>query len=424
VNKKKIKLAIIGLGYVGLPLAVEFAKKRSVIGFDVKLQRINELKLGIDKTRELTKKDIKQSKKLFFTNEIEHLKNANCYIISVPTPINKLKKPDLKPLIKVSKMIAKVLKKKDIVIYESTVFPGCTEDKCVPILEKISHLKFNKDFYCGYSPERNNPGDKKNRIYNIKKVTSGSTKKIASIVDNLYNEIIHVGTYKASSIKVAEGAKIIENTQRDLNISFMNELSILFNKMNINLTEVLKAAESKWNFLPFRPGLVGGHCIGVDPYYLIHKSLSIGYKPKLISSARKINDNMANYVTSQFVKKMRKKSIKLSNSKVLIMGLTFKENCPDLRNAGIKKVITNLKKLKCNLDFYDPWVSKNDIKITYGSEPVKKLVSDKYDGIILAVSHNQFKKNRIQDIIKLCKSNYVFFDLKSIFHKGDSDFQL
>ena len=362
MKKKNLKVAIIGLGYVGLPLAKAFSKKRYIIGFDIKKERIEQLKLGIDKTLELTKKEIKSAKKLFLTSNIKYLNSANCYIVTVPTPINKSRKPDLKPLLKATQMIAKVLKKNDIVIYESTVFPGCTEEKCVPILEKYSKLKFNKDFYCGYSPERNNPGDKKNKVNNIKKVTSGSNKRTAIIIDKLYSEIIKAGTYKAPSIKIAEAAKVIENTQRDLNIAFMNELSVLFYKLNINLNDVLRAAETKWNFLPFRPGLVGGHCIGIDPYYLIHKSRMSGYNPKIISTARNLNNTMDDHVTTKFLEKMKSKFIKIKNSKILVMGLTFKENCPDLRNSGIENVIKNLRKQKCKLELYDPWVSKSEVK--------------------------------------------------------------
>ncbi len=344
MKNRILKIAIIGLGYVGLPLAVEFAKKRPVTGFDISSKRIRDLRLGLDKTKEVTKKKLIKSKNLFLTDNKKHLELANCYIVTVPTPINKFRKPDLTPLLEASKMIGRVIKKNDIVIYESTVYPGCTEEKCVPILEKYSRLKFNIDFYCGYSPERNNPGDKKNKISNIKKVTSGSNKKIASLVNSLYHEIIIAGTHKASSIRVAEASKVIENTQRDLNIAYMNELSNILDKLDIDFNEVLKAAKTKWNFLPFRPGLVGGHCIGVDPYYLIHKSKVSGYNPKVISSARYLNDKMGNIVAYRFMKKMKSKSILIENSRILIMGLTFKENCPDLRNAGIFNVIENLKK--------------------------------------------------------------------------------
>ena len=424
MKNSNLKIAIIGLGYVGLPLAVEFAKKRPVIGFDITLSRIQQLKAGTDKTLELTKKELKNTKRLFLTNNESDLKFANCYIVAVPTPINKKKTPDLKPLIHASKIIGKVLKKKDIVIYESTVFPGCTEEKCVPILERYSKLKFNKDFHCGYSPERNNPGDKKNKIYNIKKITSGSNKNIATLIDNLYCEIIKAGTYKAPSIRIAEAAKVIENTQRDVNIAFMNELSIIFHKMNINFDEVLKAAKSKWNFLPFHPGLVGGHCIGVDPYYLIHRAQIAGYKPKIILSARSLNDKMGDHVVQKFLKKLKDKSIQIKNSKILIMGLTFKENCPDLRNSGVKKVIDNLNKHKCKLDLYDPWVSKDDVQRVYGVKPIKNLTLEKYDGIIIAVAHHNFKKMGIKFIKSLCNYKGIVFDVKSIFSKTSTDLTL
>ena len=417
MKKSSLKIAVIGLGYVGLPLAVEFAKKRPVIGFDINSKRIRNLRLGLDKTKEVTKKKLIKSKKLFLTNSKKYLELANCYIVTVPTPIDKFRKPDLTPLLNASKMLGKVLKKNDIVIYESTVFPGCTEEKCVPILEKYSKLKFNKSFFCGYSPERNNPGDKKNKIWNIKKVTSGSNKKTASLVDSLYNEIITVGTYKAQSIKVAEASKVIENTQRDLNIAYMNELSNILDKLNIDFNEVLKAAKTKWNFLPFQPGLVGGHCIGVDPYYLIHKSKISGYNPKVISSARNLNDKMGKMVAYRFMKKMKSKSILIENSRILIMGLTFKENCPDLRNAGIFNVIENLKKKKCILEFYEPLAAEIEIKKIYGKKPIKKLTSRKYDGIIIAVAHEYLKKMGIRNIIRLGKKNHIIFDLKSIFDK-------
>ena len=409
MKNRILKIAIIGLGYVGLPLAVEFAKKRPVIGFDISRKRIRDLRLGLDKTKEVTKKKLIKSKNLFLTDSKEHLELANCYIVTVPTPINKFRKPDLTPLLEASKMIGRVIKKNDIVIYESTVYPGCTEEKCVPILEKYSRLKLNIDFYCGYSPERNNPGDKKNKISNIKKVTSGSNKKIASFVDSLYNEIIIAGTHKASSIRVAEASKVIENTQRDLNIAYMNELSNILDKLDIDFNEVLKAAKTKWNFLPFRPGLVGGHCIGVDPYYLIHKSKISGYNPKVISSARYLNDKMGNMVAYRFMKKMKSKSILIENSRILIMGLTFKENCPDLRNAGIFNVIENLKKKKCILEFYEPLAAEKEIKKIYGKKPIKKLTIRKYDGIIIAVAHEYLKKMGIEKIIKLGKKKSCNF---------------
>jgi len=424
MKKKLIKIGIIGLGYVGLPLASAFSKKFFTVGFDLNKERIKQLKLGVDKTQELSKKEINNAKKLFFTNDRKYLNSVNCYIVTVPTPINKSRKPDLKPLLNASKMIGKALKKDDIVIYESTVYPGCTEEKCVPILEQYSNLKYNKDFYCGYSPERINPGDKKNKILNIKKVTSGSNKKIATFVDSLYKEIIIAGTHMAPNIRVAEASKVIENTQRDLNIAYMNELSNIFYKLNINFNDVLKAAETKWNFLPFRPGLVGGHCIGVDPYYLIHKSSNSGYEPKVIMSSRYLNNKMGDYVSSKFIKKMKKKSIKLDKSRILIMGLTFKENCPDLRNSGISRVIKNLKKKNCIIDFYDPLVTQKEIKKEYGKKSITKLTNEKYDGIIIAVAHECFKKLDIKNIIKLCKNNKVIFDLKSIFDKKHTDLTL
>jgi len=424
MKQKLIKIGIIGLGYVGLPLAKAFSKKFFTVGFDLNKERIKQLKSGIDYNKELSKKEINSAKKLYFTNDKKYLNSVNCYIVTVPTPINKLRKPDLKPLLNASMMIGKALKKDDIVIYESTVYPGCTEEKCIPILEKYSKLKYNKDFYCGYSPERINPGDKKNKISNIKKVTSGSNKKIATVVDNLYKSIITSGTYKAPSIKIAEASKVIENTQRDLNIAYMNELSNIFYKLNINFNDVLKAAETKWNFSPFRPGLVGGHCIGVDPYYLIHKSKISGYNPKVISSARYLNDKMGNIVVDKFMKKMKSKSISIKNSRILIMGLTFKENCPDLRNAGIFNVIENLKKRKCILEFYEPLATEIEIKKIYGKKPIKKLTNQKYDGIIIAVAHKYLKKMGIEKIIRLGKKNHVIFDLKSIFDKKHTDLTL
>jgi UDP-N-acetyl-D-galactosamine dehydrogenase len=423
-KNNKLKIAVIGLGYVGLPLAKAFSKKRLVVGFDTNKDRIEQLKLGIDKTLELTKKEIKSAKKLFLTDNKKYLKLANCYIVTVPTPITNFKKPDIKPLIKASQIIGEVLKKNDIVIYESTVYPGCTEEKCIPILEKYSKLKYNKDFYCGYSPERNNPGDKKNKISNIKKVTSGSNKKIALVVDNLYNEIIIAGTHMAPSIKVAEASKVIENTQRDLNIAYMNELSNIFNKLKINFNDVLKAAETKWNFLPFRPGLVGGHCIGIDPYYLIHKSKISGYTPKVITTARYLNNKMGKFAALRFIKKMKTKSIKIEKARILIMGLTFKENCPDLRNAGIANVVKFLNKKKCVLDYYDPLVTQSDVKKIYGKKSIIKLVNKKYDGIIISVAHKHFKKMGIEKIIKLGKKKHIIFDLKSIFNGKKTDINL
>lgn len=417
IKNKDIKLAIIGLGYVGLPLALEFAKKKKVIGYDINHKRIKDLINGFDKNFEFNKRQLQKSKKLIFTNDKKDLKFANCYIISVPTPVDKFKKPDLRPLINACKMVGKIIKKGDVIIYESTVYPGCTEEKCVPILEQISNLKFNKDFFCGYSPERINPGDRVHTISKVKKITSGSTPEITNLIDKLYKTIITVGTHKAPSIKVAEAAKIIENTQRDLNIAFINELYILFSKLKIDTKSVLDAAESKWNFLPFKPGLVGGHCIGVDPYYLTYKAESINYKPKIILAGRKINDSMGNYVALDLVKKMEKKNIKIKGAKILIMGLTFKENCADTRNSGIKSVIPKLKKKKCNVDLYDPWVDKKEIKKKYGIYPLPKLRKKVYDSVLIAVAHQKFKNMGMKFISSLCKKNHVIFDLKYLFSK-------
>ena len=416
INKNKdIKLAIIGLGYVGLPLALEFAKKKEVIGYDINKKRIKELNTGYDQNLEFNKKELQKSKKLKFTTKEKDLKFVNCFIISVPTPVDKFKKPDLNPLLKASKMVGSIIKKNDLIIYESTVYPGCTEEECVPILEKFSGLEFNKDFFCGYSPERINPGDKVHTISKVKKITSGSTPEITDLVDNLYKEIITVGTHKAPSIKVAEAAKIIENTQRDINIAFINELYILFNKLNIDTKAVLDAAESKWNFLPFKPGLVGGHCIGVDPYYLTYKAESIHYKPKIISAGRKINDSMGNYVALELMNKMKQKNIKIKGAKILIMGLTFKENCADIRNSGIQSVILKLKKYECNLDLYDPWADNKEIKKTYNVYPLSKLNQKTYDSILIAVGHKKFKTMGMKFISNLCKKNHIIFDLKYLF---------
>ena len=425
INKiDELKLAVIGLGYVGLPLALAFEKKRSVIGFDIQKKRIEELLSGTDKNLESTNEELKNVRQLNFTSNEAELKSVNCYIITVPTPINEFKEPNLKPLFNASEIVGKFIKKGDLIIYESTVYPGCVEERCVPILEKFSKLNFNKDFFCGYSPERINPGDKNHTVSNIKKITSGSTKEIADLVDDLYNEIVTVGTHKAPSIKVAEAAKVIENTQRDLNIALINELSIFFNKMNIDTEAVLSAAESKWNFLPFKPGLVGGHCIGVDPYYLTYKAKSIGYDPKIILAGRELNDKMGDYVASQLIKEMKKKSIKITGAKILIMGLTFKENCADIRNSGIKTVIDSLKNLNCNLDLYDPWVDKEDIKKTYGILPEFSLNKNTYDGIIIAVAHDKFKAMGFNAIYDLCKKNKVIYDLKYLFTSNKIDLRL
>jgi len=421
---KDIKLGIIGLGYVGLPLALEFSKNRKVIGFDLKKNRIEELNSGIDKNLESSKEEIQNSKQLNFTNNVEDLKYANCFIVTVPTPINELKKPDLQPLLQASEMIGKIIKKGDLIIYESTVYPGCTEEVCVPILEKFSNLKFNLDFFCGYSPERINPGDKKHTISNIKKITSGSTPKILDLIDNLYNEIIIAGTHRASSIKVAEAAKVIENTQRDINIALINELSMIFSKLNIDTKEVLDAAGSKWNFLHFKPGLVGGHCIGVDPYYLTYKAESVGHHPKIILAGREINDNMGSHVVSEMIKKMEEKKINIKNSKILIMGITFKENCSDIRNSGVKMVFERLKKYTHNIDLYDPWTDSKEIKKIYGINSQQTLDKNNYDGIIIAVAHKIFIEMGKIEILNLCKKNHVIYDLKYLFTKDQIDLRL
>ena len=419
-----LKLAVVGLGYVGLPLAVEFGKKFPLIGFDINISRIEELKKGIDKTLEVTDKEIKQASYVTYTANHDNLKNANCYIVTVPTPINKDKRPNLMPLLKASETIGKVLKKGDIVIYESTVYPGATEEDCVPVLEKYSNLKFNEDFFCGYSPERINPGDKEHRITSIKKVTSGSTPEIADLIDTLYNEIITAGTHKAKSIKIAEAAKVIENTQRDLNIALINELAIIFNKMDIDTQAVLEAAGSKWNFLPFRPGLVGGHCIGVDPYYLTHKAQSIGYTPEIILAGRRMNDGMGAYVASQLIGAMNKKKIQIEGSKILIMGLTFKENCPDLRNTKIIDIIHELGVYNAQIDVYDPWADKYEAQVEYGLTMTMEPLPGAYDAIIIAVAHDRFKVMGVEKIRRFASPEHIIYDLKYLLDEASSDLRL
>jgi len=424
ISLDNIKIAIVGMGYVGLPLAVEFGHRRSVVGFDLNTRRINELKDGNDVTLETTIDKLAAAKYLTYTADPEKLRDCNCYIVTVPTPIDKFKRPDLAPLIKASETIGKVLKKGDIVIYESTVYPGCTEEDCVPVLEKHSGLKFNRDFFCGYSPERINPGDKERRITTIKKVTSGSTPRIADLIDDLYNEIITAGTYKAESIKVAEAAKVIENTQRDLNIALINELALIFNRMDIDTEAVLNAAGSKWNFLPFRPGLVGGHCIGVDPYYLTHKAQAIGYHPEIILAGRRLNDNMGTYVAAQLVKALTKKRIQIDGARVLVMGITFKENCPDIRNTRVIDIINELKDYNCEVDVYDPWVTIDEASYEYGITPLIEPKPGSYDAIILAVAHQQFKDMGHTAIRALGKPTSVIYDLKYVLLAQESDLRL
>jgi UDP-N-acetyl-D-galactosamine dehydrogenase len=419
-----LKLAIIGLGYVGLPLAVEFGKKRCVVGFDINHVRVDELKSGQDHTLEASPAELSEATHLSFTTNLEDLRACNCYIVTVPTPINEHKQPDLTPLIKASETIGKVLKVGDLVIYESTVYPGATEEDCVPVLEKHSGLKFNKDFFAGYSPERINPGDKEHRVTTIKKVTSGSTPEIADLVDALYNEIITAGTHKAPSIKVAEAAKVIENTQRDINIALINELALIFNRMGIDTEAVLEAAGSKWNFLPFRPGLVGGHCIGVDPYYLTHKAQAVGYHPEIILAGRRLNDNMGAYVANQLIKAMIKRRIQIEGARVLVMGLTFKENCPDLRNTRVVDIVTELQDYNCRVDVYDPWVSVTEAEDEYGIAPTKQPTLETYDGIVLAVAHRQFKAMGVDAVRALGTQNHVLYDLKYLFPVDATDIRL
>lgn len=420
----KIKLAIVGLGYVGLPLAVEFGRKRPVIGFDINRRRITELMSGKDFTLETTREELTLATQLTYATSIDEIRNCNCFIITVPTPIDEHKRPNLMPLIRASESVGKILKKGDIVIYESTVYPSCTEEDCVPILEKHSGLSFNRDFFCGYSPERINPGDKEHRLATIKKVTSGSTPEIADIIDALYNEIILAGTHKAESIKVAEAAKVIENTQRDLNIALVNELAIIFNKMSIDTEAVLNASGSKWNFLPFRPGLVGGHCIGVDPYYLTHKAQAIGYHPDIILSGRRLNDGMGVYVVTQLVKAMARKRIQVDGAKVLVMGLAFKENCPDPRNTKVLDIVEELSDYNCEVDVYDPWVDTDDYRNEHNITTVPRLSSGEYDAIIIAVSHQQFKDMGSTAIRALGKPNSIIYDLKYVLSSDESDLRL
>jgi len=423
MNLENIKLAIIGLGYVGLPLAVEFGKQRPVVGFDINAKRIADLREGHDFTLETTSEELASATRLTFTTDKQDLKSCNFYIVTVPTPIDEHKQPDLTPLIKASETVGSVLKKGDIVVYESTVYPGCTEEDCVPVLERVSGLKFNVDFYCGYSSERINPGDKVHRVTTIKKVTSGSTPEVADIVDAIYNLIVTAGTHRASSIKVAEAAKVIENTQRDVNIALINELALIFNKMGIDTEDVLKAAGSKWNFLPFRPGLVGGHCIGVDPYYLTHKAQSIGYHPEVILAGRRLNDSMGRYVVSQLVKALSHRRIHANGARILVMGLTFKENCPDLRNTRVVDIVNELKEFDCSVDVYDPWADAEEARHEYGLELTKAPQHGAYDGMIIAVAHDQFREMG-KDIRKFGKSEHVLYDLKYVLDAADSDLRL
>jgi UDP-N-acetyl-D-galactosamine dehydrogenase len=419
-----VNIGIIGLGYVGLPLAVEFGKKFNTVGFDINQIRVAELNNGIDSTLECSSDELKEANTLTYSANVNDLKACNVYIVTVPTPIDDHKQPDLTPLVKASEMLGKVISKGDTIIYESTVYPGATEETCLPVVEQVSGLTFNQDFFAGYSPERINPGDKEHRVTNILKVTSGSNDEIAESVDQLYKSIITAGTHKASSIKVAEAAKVIENTQRDVNIALINELSIIFNKLGIDTLEVLESAGTKWNFLPFRPGLVGGHCIGVDPYYLTHKAESVGYHPEMILAGRRLNDNMGAYVVSQLVKSMLKKGIQVKDSNVLVMGLTFKENCPDLRNTKVVDIVAEMKDYNMDVDILDPWCSSEGAQYEYGLSTIKEAKDNTYDAIVLAVSHNEFKVMGAEAIRALGKAESVIYDLKYVLPKESVDIRL
>jgi UDP-N-acetyl-D-galactosamine dehydrogenase len=421
---KNIKIGVIGLGYVGLPLAIEFGKKYQTLGFDINQARVDLLLSGHDSTLEVSNEELKNAPLISYSHNINDLKGCNVYIVTVPTPIDAHKQPDLAPLVKASEMLGKVINNGDIIIYESTVYPGATEEECLPVVERVSGLIFNKDFFAGYSPERINPGDKEHRVTHILKVTSGSNAEIAETVDQLYKSIITAGTHKASSIKVAEAAKVIENTQRDVNIALINELSIIFNKLDIDTLEVLEAAGTKWNFLPFRPGLVGGHCIGVDPYYLTHKSQSVGYHPEMIVAGRRVNDGMGQYVVSQLVKKMITQSIHVDGANVLVMGLTFKENCPDLRNTKVVDIVSELKEYNINVEIVDPWCSNKQAQYEYGLSLIQLDKENYYDGIIIAVGHNEFKELGAKNIRALGKESHVLYDLKYILDKESVDLRL
>ena len=418
------KIAVVGLGYVGLPLAVEFGKKYRTVGFDINAARIRELKAGRDATLETTGAELEAAGKLRFSGHPKDLKACNVFIVTVPTPIDRYKRPDLTPLLAASETVGRVLKKGDIVIYESTVYPGCTEEVCVPALEQFSSLRFNKDFYCGYSPERINPGDKQHRLATIKKVTSGSMPRIADLVNALYASIITAGTYQASSIKVAEAAKVIENTQRDVNIALINELALIFKRIGIDTEEVLRAAGTKWNFLPFRPGLVGGHCIGVDPYYLTHKATEIGYHPEVILAGRRINDGMGAYVAQQIVQLMTERRIMVGDSKILILGLAFKENCPDLRNSKVMDIVNELNRFDARVDVYDPRVDDDGAFREYGLRMIRSPKSAGYDAIVLAVAHDEFKAMGVSKIRRWAKKVHVVYDVKYLFASDQTDGRL
>ena len=421
---RKCRIGVVGLGYVGLPLAAEFGKHFDTVGFDVKQSRIDELRGGRDRTLEISRTELTAASRLSFTTELNELRRCHVYIVTVPTPIDQYKRPDLTPLIRASESVGKVLGKGSVVIYESTVYPGCTEEVCVPILERHSGLKFNSDFFAGYSPERINPGDKEHRLTTIKKITSGSTSEVADFVDALYGCIVKAGTHMASSIKVAEAAKVIENTQRDVNIALVNELALIFNRLGVDTEEVLQAAGSKWNFLPFRPGLVGGHCIGVDPYYLTHKAQEIGYHPEMILAGRRLNDNMPIYIAGEIVKLMTRKRIHVNGARALVLGLTFKENCPDIRNSKVIDLIRELEKYGTRVETYDPWADPGECKHEYGLRPLRSLKRNLYDVAILAVAHRQFRELGAAGVRRLCRKTHVLYDVKHLFPAIEVDARL
>ncbi len=424
LNLRRCRIAVVGLGYVGLPLAVEFGKRFETIGFDVKPQRVAQLRAGRDVTLEVTRAELKSATQLTFTTELAELKRCRVFIVTVPTPIDEYKRPDLTPLVRASESVGKVLRRGSLVIYESTVYPGCTEEVCVPILERESGLKFNQDFFTGYSPERINPGDKEHRLTTIRKVTSGSTPEAAEFVDKLYRSIVKAGTHRASSIRVAEAAKVIENTQRDVNIALINELALIFNRLGIDTEEVLAAAGSKWNFLPFKPGLVGGHCIGVDPYYLTHKAQEIGYHPEMILAGRRLNDNMALYVAAQIMQRMAAKRIHVKGARVLMLGVTFKENCPDVRNSKVVDVVRELAKHGARVDTYDPWAETSEVRHEYGLKLTRQLKPRYYDVAVMAVAHRQFRELGARGVRRLCRRPHVLYDIKHLFPAAQVDGRL
>ena len=421
---RNCRIAVVGLGYVGLPLAVEFGKRFDAVGFDVKPERVAQLRAGRDTTLEVTSEELKSAQNLSFTTELADLKRCRVFIVTVPTPIDGYKRPDLTPLVRASETVGKVMRTGAVVIYESTVYPGCTEEVCVPILERESGLKFNQDFFAGYSPERINPGDKEHRLTTIRKVTSGSTPEVAEFVDKLYASIVKVGTHRASSIKVAEAAKVIENTQRDVNIALINELALIFNRLEIDTEEVLAAAGSKWNFLPFKPGLVGGHCIGVDPYYLTHKAQEIGYHPEMILAGRRLNDNMSLYVASQIMQRMAAKRIHVKGARVLMLGITFKENCPDIRNSKVVDVVRELEKHGARVDIYDPWADTAEFRHEYGLRLTRALKPRHYDVAVLAVAHKKFRELGVRGVRRLLRKPHVLYDIKHLFPAADTDGRL